>query len=467
MQINRILLGSCLIVALGLNASPKWKSSIENEINKGNFTHASAMLDSVTNCYPGQYIYSVDSLKAMVSRIRKDFSLTPQEGKAKIASKIPTIDDKTIETWKKQNYIETLIIDGKEMWFRKAVSNLWLLCPELKTKSEDADKAKYMECIHHAKESKIDDSHCSDWQRVTAKFTLTVAPNTVPAGESIKAWLPFPLQTDRQKNCQLISSSGKVTESGNSAHHTVQMVEVAQKDKATKFEITFSYDVAAHFFTKEYILKNFKPYKKNENYKKYTTSDGKHIMLTPKMKKLADSIIGNEKNPVLQAAKIYNWITASYPWAGARDYGTLKNMPSYVIEQGHGDCGQVALLYITLVRSIGIPARWESGWMIHPWEKNYHDWAETYYEGVGWVPTDVSLGRIKDNEANEYYKTGTDKYRMATNSNYGQELVPSKKYIRTEPLDFQAGEVEWNGGNIEIKDFNSSLSIISMTPIKY
>jgi cell wall-associated NlpC family hydrolase len=125
-------------------------------------------------------------------------------------------------------------------------------------------------------------------------------------------------------------------------------------------------------------------------------------------------------------------------------------MPQYVLDIQHGDCGQVTLLYISLLRSLGIPARWESGWVFD--EKGwtgYHDWGEIYFEGTGWVPTDVSAGRDTYQEPfQNFFKTSTDAYRLATNEGIGGEFSPKKKYIRRETVDFQAGEVEWQGGNL-------------------
>lgn len=46
----------------------------------------------------------------------------------------------------------------------------------------------------------------------------------------------------------------------------------------------------------------------------------------------------------------------------------------------HGDCGMVSLLFITLCRLNGIPAKWQSGFMMHPGDVNLHDWAEIYFE---------------------------------------------------------------------------------------
>ena len=126
------------------------------------------------------------------------------------------------------------------------------------------------------------------------------------------------------------------------------------------------------------ILKNLKPYdKQSDLYQKYTVQELPHMLVNKQMKALAQKIVGGETNPVLQASMIYDWISANYPWAGAIDYSTIPCMPQYVLDIHHGDCGQVTLLYISMLRSLGIPARWESGWVFDEtgWT-GYHDWGE-------------------------------------------------------------------------------------------
>lgn len=448
--------------------SQSWESEIVSEIDNGNFNKATELINQLPDDIKLMNQYSVDSLNLIISRIRHDFSLLPYDGYKQIRERLPKVTSEEIGDWVNKRYIESMIIDGQEMWFRKAVRNLWLINPDLIQPDSPEDLNMLINCINKATSMELDKNNCSNWHKVTIKYTLDVDANVVDEGKEIRAWLPIPLETSRQKNFQLISSSSDVTYSTNSPHKTVQLTQKAEKGKVTHFEIEFSYEVAAQSFSQDYLLKHLKPYKKNSQiYKNFTISDNRHIIVNDKMKELALSIVDGETNPVLQASMIYDWIVKRYPWAGARDYGTIKNIPEYVLLNNHGDCGQVALLYISLTRSIGIPSRWESGWMLHPWELNWHDWAETYFEGIGWVPTDVSFGRKGHSTIRNYYKTGTDVYRFASNCDYGKPLSPRKKYLRTEPVDFQAGEVECDERNIEKTQFDSKLIIKEFTPIKY
>lgn len=445
--------------------SANWKDLANSDLQKGDFAKVETTLNSLSPQQKEQNKLTIDSFKAIMNRIRYDFSMTPEEGIAKISEKYPTINDSIVKDWKSKKYLETMTIDGKEYWFRKAVRNLWLLNNEdfaeanLKEKKND-HKNHYNDYVEFMTQLP-DSNNVRDWRNMAITFTLDVKPNSVPEGEIIRAWLPFPFNNGRQRNMQLISSSSNPTFSKGSLHHTIYMEQAAKKDVPTHFEMVLSYEVGAEVYPADSVLANLKPYNKSSKlYKKYTSEELPHILVNKQMASLAKQIIGSETNPYKQVSKIYDWISDNFPWAGARDYSTLPNIPEYVLGIKHGDCGQVSLLYISLLRSIGIPARWESGWEISKRGTGYHDWTEVYYEGIGWLPSDISHGRsVNDEYLNDFYKTSIDANRFATNEGIRSPLEPKKKFIRCETVDFQAGEVEWTGGNIPSSNWNSDLKI--------
>jgi transglutaminase-like putative cysteine protease len=99
--------------------------------------------------------------------------------------------------------------------------------------------------------------------------------------------------------------------------------------------------------------------------------------------------------------------------------------------------------------------------MLHPGHVNLHDWCEVYYEGIGWVPLDQSfkLQETTDQQLREFYVHGIDAYRLIVNDDYGQELFPPKKFLRSEPYDFQRGEVEWDGGNLYFDQWSWDIDV--------
>ena len=449
--------------------STDWRATVDRLMEQGEFKQAEKFMKSMPKKVRQQNAVTIDSLCQIMERIRKDFRITPEEGVKMIREKYPATDAQ-IQHWKDTRALEVMNIDGKEWWFRKSVGNLWLLGKEFKQQNDEDNYQSFLtrqKYFRQAMKSPADACGTRDWRHVNITFYLDVNADAIPAGETLRVWMPFPYENLRQKNIKLEGSNRPVTFSDPKCkHHTVYMEAVTEKGKPTHFEYTFSYDVAERHISQQDLLAMVEPYKMTEEYKLYTSTEPPHIIITDKMRNLACEIVGKEENPVLQASMIYDWIVSRFPWAGAREYSTLTNIPEYVLLNNHGDCGQVGLLDITLGRSLGIPARWESGWMLHPDEINWHDWAETYFEGVGWVPTDPSFGRSAYGTAlNDYYKTGIDVYRMASNEAVGQQLSPKKTFIRSETVDFQPGEVEWKGGNLYYDHWKSHLEVNGITPV--
>ncbi len=467
-----IISGLIALASMSNAHAQKFKEKALNYIETREFNKAEKLLDNLSAQEKKDHIYLIDSIRQTIYRIRKDFSVSPQQGKQKICDRMKGVTDEKINYWKKKKYIEADTIDGKEMWFNRSVGNFFLLNNEdFEQQNEESRKQEYAYLEQYYNEAiaeKADENNIRNRHKYQITFKLDVNADAVPDGETLCVWMPYPYESARQSDIKLINSSHDVKLSEKSIHHTAYMEGTAHKGKPTHFEITFSYITGEQHFDRAEILSKLKPYDTtSELYRRYTASEYPHMQKTERMKKLAHSLVGNEKNPVLQASIIYDWIVSNFPWAGAREYSTIPNIPEYVIDNGHGDCGQVSLLYITLLRCLGIPARWESGYMLFPFGVNYHDWSETYFEGIGWVPTDVSMGRDMIGEPlSDYYKTGIDIYRFAANEGVNAAFDPAKRFIRSETVDNQAGEVEWREGNLEYKDFSSSLSIDSLIKIE-
>ena len=86
-----------------------------------------------------------------------------------------------------------------------------------------------------------------------------------------------------------------------------------------------------------------------------------HIRFTPLIRELASDIVGEEKDPLKKARRIYDYITTHVMYSFVRSYFTLTDIVQYAASSLKGDCGVQALLFITLCRAAGIPARWQAG----------------------------------------------------------------------------------------------------------
>ena len=416
-----------------------------------------------------------DSLTAINNRIDRDFSLSLEEASNQMKKLYSGLTDADIARYIDSGYIEVRKYPDGVHVYRKSPRNLPLIHPQMRA----ADGWKCRGALAPASRLGIADTISRLTRdgngepvyphRVKIRFSVDVPYYDMFEGDTVRVWMPYPLESARQSNIAIVDASQPdyvISTPEKSAHRTIYMEQPVEKGKPAHFEYTFTYDVAGQYFSPDYILSNMKPYdREGDLYKKYTDlNSSRHIVEIP----LAREIVGNETNPFRQSEMVYDYIINNYPWAGAREYSTLDCIPRYVLDHGYGDCGQVSLLYISMMRTLGVPARWESGWMLHPNESNYHDWAEVYFEGVGWVPVDTSFGRYiaSDNPAvRNFHSHGQDIYRFATNQAVGDRLYPAKKYVRSETVDFQAGEVETSKGNLFYPLWNSHFELVDMTPI--
>ena len=387
----------------------------------------------------------------------------------------PELTAAQVAAWEATNALEHKYIDGHKRYFRNAGRNLFRIDKEAKKVYEQVEGVKVdqlhlfldgynKEVIKAARDQK---KSLVLPVTMTIKYTLTVKPDVVPDSTVLRAWMPYPREDQNSvKDIRLISTSEpeyKIS-SDRYVHKSIYMEKIAVAGQPT----VFSYELSFKGYNEWYDFnpEDIKPYDTGSRlYKEYTAERATHVIFSDRIKKITDSIVGTETNPYIKVKKIYRWIADNYPWASAREYSTVENIPEYVLDTNHGDCGQVGLLLITMARYAGVPARWQSGWMLHPNSVNMHDWLEVYYEGIGWVPTDQSFGRgrynVKDNDDEyHFYTKGLDAFRWIVNSDYSGEFSPAKKFIRSETVDFQRGEVEWEGGNLYFDKWSGWISDI-------
>lgn len=405
-------------------------------------------------------------------RLLTDFCLTRSQVKQYIEKYIPNVTDEQMDRWEQTRALECMVLDGKKRYFRNAGPNLFRLdsaCVDIKLKrdglptggSEEVNLTHVPEVIAAVKEG---GEPIVTPKRMRVTYTLTVDTNAVPAGKMIRCWLPYPRSdVKRQTEVKFLGASQPdyIFSPADCCHSTLYMERRAEEGRPTVFSESFEYTSRAEW----HLLKpeDIQPYDTTSAlYQEYTAERDKHILFSPRLRELAARLTEGETNPLLQARRIFRYVNDRFPWASAREYSTVENIPEYVLDNGHGDCGMVSLLFITLCRIQGIPAHFQSGFMMHPGAWNLHDWAEVYFEGVGWVPVDQSFGIptfARNDDETWFFLGGIDAWRMVVNQDYGMPLVPAKNYPRSETVDFQRGEVEWEGGNLYFTQWDYDMEI--------
>ena len=459
----------------GPRVNPITPQQIEAAIAGGSFTKAESMIkdylyqNNLSVKERQKWLFQIEKM----NRIRMDFTATDSSVISYLLNYYDSVPAHQLRVWEEGKALEYMTIDGEKRYFRWAARNLFRISLAAKNRWEEVHGNKpdslarflahYIPEVVNVPQKQLHNLTNPVTMEVT--YTLTVKPNAVPGGEWVRVWMPLP-RTDhpRQSEFQLISANQPYMLSPDNllyAHKSIYMEKRAVIDEPITFQYTFSYTSCAEWFN--FDPADLKMYDtQSEIYQTYTSEQAPHILFTDKIKKITQDVVGNEQNPYLKVRKIYNWIDKNFPWASSREYSTLDNIPEYVLDNRHGDCGQVSLLFITMARCAGVPAKWQSGWMMHPGNKNLHDWAEVFYEGIGWVPVDQSFGRVRSSQNPDvywFYTKGIDAFRMVVNEDIGRDFYPIKIHPRSETVDFQRGEVEWRGGNLYFNQWSYNMDI--------
>jgi transglutaminase-like putative cysteine protease len=356
-----------------------------------------------------------------------------------------------------------------------SVANLFWRYPELNPrrisqKDQSFQKALWENCVAIKQAAIREKNPFVLPKQFDVTMIVTLNSNVVAADKTVRAWLPVPRKYPYQDGFEVISSSSPLKQVApeDSAIRSAYLEQTAASNAPTVFKINYRYVTKGVWF--------------DVNPEKVTTFDGKdstvaaftneapHVVFSPEMNTLSQKILGDEKNPARQAKLFYDWIGANIKYSFAIEYSTIRNISEYCRSHSYGDCGQEALLFITLCRLNRIPARWQSGWDTFPGAQDIHDWTEIYLAPYGWIPVDPYMNIFatqyarrltpeQQRDVRDFYFGGRGQWRMAANADHSQPLVPAKKSFRSDDVDFQRGELECDDRNIYFNYYHYDLQV--------
>ncbi|MBR3756494.1 MAG: transglutaminase domain-containing protein [Firmicutes bacterium] len=356
------------------------------------------------------------------------------------------------QTWYLSNFYKSLIRVYPDLWYRSIENQGQRL--------QDTD-ALVTETIRGLKEGDLLKRY------IHLKHQVELYPEKVREGELLHVHIPLPVERQQITNLQYIAfePEPKRLPKADSPQPTAYFVQKAVKDQVFSVEYAFDYQAVYHDLAKadfEVIEMTAVP----EILKCYTEEMHPHMRFTPYLRMLADEIRGDEKNLLVIARKIYDYITTKIQYRYVRDYTAFEMIPETAALLMCGDCGQQALLFMTLCRICGIPAKWQSGLSVIPGDSGAHDWAQFYIPSIGWLYADLSLGgeayRKNDELLWNFYFGNIDPYRVPINNEFQAEFDQPKKFWRKDPYDNQMGEVEYEDAGI----YRASERKVTLTTIE-
>ena len=410
-------------------------------------------------------------------RIQKDYRITEDELFGYLDESINDLTREEFEGWQKEGRFDFKVIDGEKLFVGPSRSNLFWRYKNVrarrKSPPEEPDGPFLWNEYERTKEAfKTSAQTTFDPYHFRLCMTITVKPNKVLEGNIIRCWMPFPQQFQSQSGVVLLSSSPEVKWM-NAPNYPMRSLYFEQPSKGaepTVFEATYTLTTYPRYVPIDVDKVQPSTAENNPEHEYFTREQAPHVQFTPSILKLVNDIGGNEPNPYRRAKKYYDWISHNIQYSYAREYSTLHNISQYVCDNRYGDCGQIALLFMTLCRASGIPARWQSGWVIPPIDVNMHDWSEIYIHPYGWIPVDANHGVFciqefttltpdQREELKDFYFGGLDAYRLIANREHGYPHFPLKESFRSDTVDFQRGELESEGKNIYYGDFSYRLEV--------
>jgi transglutaminase-like putative cysteine protease len=408
-----------------------------------------------------------------MARMRMDFNLTADQVEAKVRERIPDLTDAEFARWNAQGLFESMVIDGERRYFQRAPSNLFRLSAEARLRGKDTTRLidsglprdvndRYRDFDRRVIRQALATGRSSVLpQRVRVTQKLNVDADAVPAGKLVRAWIPYPRAIPgQQERIRFVSSQPSAHQIApeSALQRTVYLEQVAQAGKPATFKITYEVTLYAQYHAIDPA--KVTPAQSAPELAPYLDERAPHIVFTEALRVFSRQVVGDETDPYRIAQKIFAAVDET-PWAGAREYSTIANLSDYTLHAGHGDCGEQTLLLIALMRMNGIPARWQSGWTFTTGDyEDIHDWAEIHLAPYGWIPVDVTYGRLDstDPSLQWFYLGGLDNFRIAFNDDYSRDFIPPKRFFRSDTVDSQRGEVEWDGGNVYYDKWNYGFS---------
>ncbi len=456
-----LLLASSPVFAVDRAAPPM---VIVAQIDAGHFKAADAAITEALKqpCLPAGQKRALLFQRERMRRILVDFTLSAEDVKARVRKEIPDLSDAEFARWNAAGQFEHQVIDGRMLYFKLSPSNLFRISNEASARRavqtpiaggpmetlNDHQRAIRNAALAQHRTSVLP-------RRIRMTQMLSVKADSVPAGQTVRAWIPYPRAiAGQQEDIRYVGSepAAHVIASAAAKQRTVYLQKPAKAGEKTVFSVTYEVTLSAQYH--DIDVSKVTAAKITPELVPFIAERAPHIVFTEAMRAFSRKVVGNETNPYRIAQKLFAAVDR-IPWAGAREYSTISNISDYALHAGHADCGQQTLLLMTLLRLNGIPTRWQSG-MVFADDGQYsdiHDWGYLYLAPYGWVPMDVTTGRLQpgpgdDKSLEWFYLGGLDNYRIAFNDDFGRSFEPAKKYFRSDDVDSQRGEAEWRGGNL-------------------
>lgn len=395
-----------------------------------------------------------------ILRMRRNYTVTEEEAQKIMAENLRDYRPEELAELKRDNFVDWIFVNGEIRYIDSFYRNLVKIRKDIADRQlhpepepEKTTAAYRREMIARMKEK--GEGRC----RFHIRSTVEITRDTIGENEKYYIYVASPLEKIQMNNLRIISCNPEPARIPESTDlHPAVYFEGSYK-RVKKCDIEYEVEVVAPYVDPrpeqvDEIQPDF-----------YLEEQEPHIVFTPYLKALTREVVGEETNPLLKARRIYNFITTKVNYSFMRSYVALPNIAEYCASRLRGDCGVQAILFITMCRIAGVPARWQSGMYADPNGTGSHDWAMFYVAPYGWLWADPSFGggalRDGDEERWNFYFGNLEPFRIVLTDGFQQPFVPAMHTMRTDPYDNQAGEAESSVGAIPLDSWDGYSEIVT------
>jgi hypothetical protein len=125
------------------------------------------------------------------------------------------------------------------------------------------------------------------------------------------------------------------------------------------------------------------------------TKATENIDINENIKTAAEELVYGEDDLFFATFKVGSWVRENIKYNLTTLTADVVEKSSWVLDNKYGVCDEITNLFISMMRSVGVPAKFVSGVVYsnigNTWQP--HGWAEVYFPEVGWIPFDVTFGQ--------------------------------------------------------------------------
>ena len=410
----------------------------------------------------------LETERMFLQRLPKCYTLKKEDFLAEMRERGPAdFSEKELDELLLDGKLDFIYINGERYYHEDSIGSLLKTQKQINCRANrpyDQAKEDLNQVIAHVK------AGAKGW-RFTMRATTTIADKVFDKNDLYRVHLPIPAKSMQQTGAQNLTANWEIKhiDPEDAPQRTVYFEKQLDENAPLITEYTWvqrpRYVNPLDESVNEIVYPDARPVCEED-----LCEQAPHVVFTPYLRALAEELRGDETDPVRIAWKFYCFATRQVMYAYQRPYLLIENGAEYAATQLRGDCGLYAVLFISLCRISGIPARWQSGLYAQPGDVGSHDWAEFYSPRLGWLPVDCSFGggalRADNEERWQFYFGNLDPWRMVANRMYFMPLSPAKKFPRYDPYDSQRAEIETQNRGLYGGEFRTRYTITEWEELK-